>query len=199
MDNDLIADAVHAVQRGKIIVYPTDTLYALGTGIKNKAAVKKVFLVKNRSKTLPLPLAVSDMNLLENLVILTPLARKLADAFFPGKITLVCEKKSEVFDNVSSGKNTIAIRIPDDQIALTLLKKSGPLIATSANIHGQQPKTTISEIRKLFKEGDVEVFIDDGPRKSKPSTIVDVTTVEPKILREGSIPSTIIRKMSDRE
>lgn len=192
MYEKIIAQAVNAVSKGHIIVYPTDTLYALGAGISEKRTILKIYSVKHRPISMPLSLAVSDIHQLEQLVVLSPLAKRLADRFFPGKITLICQRKPCIYDIITAGGNTLAVRIPDDPIALTLLKQTGPLIATSANIHGQPTPSTVSEIRKLFKPGTVEVYIDDGMRQGKPSTIVDATGHNPKILRPGSIPASLI-------
>ena len=194
MHEDVITQAVEAVRKGRLIVYPTDTLYGLGSSISESKAIDTIFTVKHRPKSLPLPVAVSDIQMLSTCVELTPLAEHLAERFLPGKITLVCKKKTIILDSISAGKTTVAIRIPDDPIALHIIKKTGPLIATSANIHGQSTPALISEIRKLFKPGIVEVYIDDGLRQGKPSTIVDVTGSHPIILREGSIPANRILK-----
>ncbi|MBS3777678.1 MAG: threonylcarbamoyl-AMP synthase [Candidatus Thermoplasmatota archaeon] len=195
MDTNDIVHAVEAVRKGKLIVYPTDTLYALGANVSQKKAITAIFQLKQRPKSLPLPVAVSDKHMLSKVAILSPLAKKLAHTFFPGKITLVCRKKQDIPSIVTAGKDTIAVRIPDDQIALTLLKKTGPLVATSANIHKMKPAATVSEIRKLFKPEIVEVYIDDGIRQGKPSTIVDVTESQPVILREGSISKKMILEL----
>jgi len=192
-----IIHAVEAIKDQKLIVYPTDTLYGLGSTINSENAIQSIFTVKHRPFSMPLPVAVSDRKMLSNCVELTPLARHLAEAFFPGKITLVCQKKKNISDLITSNKNTVAIRIPDDEIALQLISKTGPLIATSANIHGKPTPAFVSEIRKLFKPSVVEVFVDDGPRQGQPSTIIDVTGSHPVILREGSIPAYIIQKMSE--
>jgi len=196
MNKNEIIHAVEAIKNGKLVVYPTDTLYALGTSIRKEKAVNSIFSVKKRSKKIPLPVAVSDKQMLSRNVVLTPLAKKLAQTFFPGKITLVCQKKQVIPSIVTAGMNTVAVRIPQDSIALDIIDQTGPLIVTSANIHGKSTPSTISEIRKLFKPGIVDVYIDDGVRQGKPSTIVDVTGYKPKILREGVISTSMILEMS---
>lgn len=197
MSENGIIDAVKAVNNHKLVVYPTDTLYGLGSTIKSKKAIQNIFTIKHRPVSIPLPVAVSDMHMLADCVELTPLANKLAETFFPGKLTLICKKKNIISDLITANKLTVAIRIPDDEIALQLISNTGPLITTSANIHGQPTPSRVSEIRKLFKPEFVEVYIDDGPRKGKPSTIVDVTGSEPVILREGRIPADAILNMSE--
>ena len=193
MDEKIISHAVQAIQQGKLIVYPTDTLYGLGASIFEHNAINSIFKIKKRPFSLPLPIAVSNMKMLSQCVQLTSLAQQLANHFLPGKLTLVCRKKPMVVDTITSGNETVAIRIPHDEIALNIINKTGPILATSANIHGQKTPKSISEIRKLFKPEDIEVYIDDGPRNGAPSTIVDVTGSQPKILREGSISAERIR------
>lgn len=193
MDEKIISHAVQAIQQGKLIVYPTDTLYGLGASIFEHNAINSIYQIKKRPFSLPLPIAVSNMKMLSQYVQLTSLAQQLANHFLPGKLTLVCRKKPLVVDTITSGNETVAIRIPHDEIALNIINKTGPILATSANIHGQKTPKSISEIRKLFKPEDIEVYIDDGPRNGAPSTIVDVTGSQPKILREGSISAERIR------
>jgi len=187
MDEKILSHAVNAIQQGKLIVYPTDTLYGLGASIFKQDAITSIFQIKGRPFSLPLPLAVANLKMLSEYVELTSLAQKLARKFLPGKLTLVCKKKPVITDLITSGNDTVAVRIPQDEIALHLINKTGPIIATSANIHSQKTPNSISEIRKLFKPEDIEVYVDGGPRNGAPSTIVDVTSHQPRILREGSI------------
>ena len=193
MDEKILRQAIEAIQQGSIIVYPTDTLYGLGASIFDQNAIHLIFQIKKRPYSLPLPVAVSNMKMLAQYVHITPLAQQVANQFLPGKLTVVCKKKPVIDDLITSGNKTVAIRIPQDNSALQIINKTGPIIATSANIHGQKTPKSISEIRKLFKPEDIEVYIDDGPRDSAPSTIVDVTGSQPKILREGSISIERIR------
>ena len=193
MDEKILSHAVNAIQQGKLIVYPTDTLYGLGASIFKQDAITSIFQIKGRPFSLPLPIAVAHLKMLSEYVELTSLAQQLARKFLPGKLTLVCKKKPVITDLITSGNDTVAVRIPQDEIALHLINKTGPIIATSANIHGQKTPNSISEIRKLFKPEDIEVYVDGGPRIGAPSTIVDVTSHQPRILREGSISKERIR------
>jgi L-threonylcarbamoyladenylate synthase len=193
MDEKIIRRVVDAIQHGKLIVYPTDTLYGLGASIFKIDAITSIFQIKQRPFSLPLPIAVSNIHMLSQYVQLNSLIQKFADHFLPGKLTLICRKKPEISNLITSDNETVAIRIPNDQIALKIINKTGPLIATSANIHGQLTPKSISEIRKLFKPEDIEVYIDDGSRSGAPSTIVDVTGSRPQIIREGSISKERIR------
>jgi len=199
MDETVLNRAVNALDHGRLIVYPTDTLYALGAKIVEKRAVLHIFSIKTRPLSLPLPVAFSDENMVSDYAFLSPVAKRLLTHFLPGKVTLVCKKKERIPSEVTAGKNTVAVRIPQDPVALKIIKKTGPLVVTSANIHGQTTPENVSEIRKLFESEMINVFVDDGPRFGKPTTIVDVTGSHPKILREGIVSSDVILNVSDGE
>ena len=183
LEYDRLADAIH---QGFLIIYPTDTLYAIGASVKSQKAIEQVFSLKQRPRTLPLPVSVDSMETINDIAELNPMAQALISAFLPGPLTLVLQNKT-IPKNITSGKNTVAIRIPNDEIALALLKKTGPLTVTSANIHGQSTPTSIDEIRNMFISSNIVAYIDDGTRNGSPSTIVDMTAEKPVILRQGSI------------
>ncbi len=180
--------AVKALKDGNVIVYPTDTLYGLGADIFNKSAVGKVFNIKKRSLDVPISIAVSNLKEIENIAHVTEKARKLCSKFLPGKLTIILKKKENVPDIVTSKLSKIAIRIPDNEIALKLLSEFGPLTATSANIHGAAAPYIINDIKMQFCKGDVSIYIDAGRINGKPSTIVDVSSDKMRIIREGAIP-----------
>jgi len=177
-----------SIKKGFLVVYPTDTLYALGANVFDEKAIHQVFSIKKRPLSLPIPIAVSSIDMLKEIAILTPIGKILSEHFLPGPLTLVLENRS-VSTVVTANKKTIAVRIPDDPIALNLLEKTGPLTVTSANIYNQQTPTTISEIRNMFKSESIVTYIDDGERKGLASTIVDATSKVPVILRKGIISS----------
>ncbi|HEC89302.1 MAG TPA: threonylcarbamoyl-AMP synthase [Thermoplasmatales archaeon] len=186
--NDSLTKAYAALKKGKLIVYPTDTLYALGADIFNEGAVRKVYAVKERPLDEPLPVAVSDINMMDKIAFISKIALKLVNMFLPGPLTIVLPKKPIVPRIVTGNSETIAIRIPDNDTALSLISNYGPLTATSVNIHGLKPLTSIDEIEKHFKTKDIAVYIDQGELKGEPSTIVDLTKSKPIIIREGVIP-----------
>ena len=187
MDEQFFSRAVSALKNGKIVVYPTDTLYGLGADVFNEKAVKNVFLIKHRPLINPLSIAVSCVKDLEELVFLDERTLNIIKSFLPGCLTIVLKKKENIPDIVTAGSSNVAVRIPDNKIALRLLSDFGPLICTSANIHGQSTPTVINDIRMQFKEEDIAVYIDDGNLNGEPSTIVDLTSDEIVILREGII------------
>ena len=182
-----LSKAIAALKNGKVIVYPTDTLYGLGADIFNDEAVKKVFKIKKREKTNALPIAVADVNELEKIAFVDDKSRCLIKAFLPGKLTVVLKKKNIVSDLVTGGSDNVAIRIPDNKIALYLLSNFGPLTATSANIHGKKTPVNIIDINIQFKSSDIAVYIDNGTLDGEPSTIVDMTQEPFKIIRKGTI------------
>lgn len=183
---DLIK-AIKALRNGQIIVYPTDTLYGLGADIFNDTAVKKIFKIKKREKNNPLSIAVANIKELEKIAVVNDKTRCLIKTFLPGKLTIVLKKKSNVSNLVTGGSDKVAVRIPNNKLALDLLSKFGPLTATSANIHGKKPPVNINDISIQFKASDIAVYIDNGKLDGKPSTIVDMTEKPIKIIRKGTI------------
>ena len=187
MYNGDISKSIQSLRDGSVVVYPTETLYALGADIFNEKAVKHVFEIKKRPLSIPLPVAVSDFNMLDKIASVDDRARCLADFFLPGPLTLVLTKKNSVPGLVTSGSAKVAVRIPNNNVALELLSEFGPLTVTSANVHGNKTPGIIKDVRMQFKQGDVAVYLDYGRLNGQPSTIVDVTSEKVKIIREGLI------------
>jgi L-threonylcarbamoyladenylate synthase len=182
-----LSQAITALKRGDVVVYPTDTLYALGADVYNENAVRRIFKIKNRSFDIPLSVAVAGFDGIESIVFVNDNARRLAEQFLPGPLTLILNKKSAISNIITGGLDKVAVRIPDNEVALELLSKFGPLTATSANVHDRETPQHVEVIRRQFKDGDVAVYLDCGRLNGLPSTIVDVTTKTPKIIREGII------------
>ncbi len=182
-----LSKAITALRNGQVIVYPTDTLYGLGADIFNDDAVKKIFKIKKREKNNPLSVAVANINEIEKIAVVDDKTRYLIKTFLPGKLTIVLKKKNNVSNLVTGGLDKVAVRIPNNKIALDLLSKFGPLTATSANIHGKKPPVNINDINIQFKASDIAVYIDNGKLDGKPSTIVDMTEKPIKIIRKGTI------------
>ncbi|MCK4365903.1 MAG: threonylcarbamoyl-AMP synthase [Thermoplasmatales archaeon] len=182
-----LSKAITALLNGKVIVYPTDTLYGLGADIFNEDAVKKIFDIKKRPLKNPLPIAVSDFEMLEKIAFVDERSANLISSFLPGKLTLILSKKDIIPDIVTGGLEKIAVRIPDNEIALDILSRFGPITATSANIHGNKTPEFINDIAMQFSSEDVEVFLDVGRLEGQPSTIVDASGKDVVIVREGAI------------
>ena len=190
-----LSEAIKLLHQGSVIVYPTDTLYALGADIFNETAVRKVFQIKKRPWNNPLPVAVSSFKDIQEVAFVNESTRRLAEYFLPGALTLVLNKKSSVPDIVTGGLEKVAVRIPDNEIALELLSDFGPLTVTSANIHGGKTLGFIKDIKMQFNVDEVAFYLEYGELDGLPSTIVDMTLKEPKILREGAITTREIRDM----
>jgi L-threonylcarbamoyladenylate synthase len=172
------------LKRGELVVYPTDTLYALGGNALNEKAALKVYEAKKRSLSKPLPIAVSDLRMMEKYAHLDRDAKTLADKYLPGALTLILEKKN-LPALLTSDLDKVAVRIPANSAALELVRLvGGPVITTSANFTGEPPPVSIAEVPR---ELGAEIALDQGNLGERvPSTIVDFTG-EPRIVREGKI------------
>lgn len=192
-----ISKIVKELKRGKVIVCPTDTVYGLIADATNKKAVERVFKIKKRPKNKALPIFVKDIKMAKDLAEINEKQEKFLKKAWPGKVTVILKLKTQKSKAKSTikklkvygiEKKTIALRIPKYKLVLDLLKKiNKPLTGTSANISGEPASTNIKEILKQFKRKKYQpdLVIDTGNLpKSKSSTIIDLTTFPPKILRE---------------
>ncbi|DAC72091.1 MAG TPA: threonylcarbamoyl-AMP synthase [Thermoplasmata archaeon] len=186
MKKNDFSTAVKALKDGEPIIYPTDTLYALGADIYNETAVRKVYDIKRRPYSVPLPVAVGSIPAIETIANTNEASRKVSEMFLPGNLTIILKKKQSVPDIVTGGSDSVAVRVPNDSIALKLLSQYGPLTITSANIHHIKTLSTIPDILRQL-ETSIPVCLDDGKRAGTASTIVDVSAKEPQIVRKGSI------------
>jgi len=184
-DNILAASEI--VRRGGLVVYPTDTVYGLGCDPLNVKAVKRLFETKGERKK-PLPILASDVEHVEKIAHLSEIIRKIAASFWPGPLTLVVPKKPTLPNVVTCNLDSVGVRVPRHDIALQLIRLSnGLLVGTSANKTGEKPPQTAYEAaEQLGKE--VNIILDGGPTAlGTPSTVVDLTSEKPKILRKGPI------------
>ena len=184
--------ALRALKNGEVIIYPTDTLYALGADIYNNEAVRKVFDMKHRPYSIPLPVAVATEEQMETIAIVDDRVKRVIKRFLPGTLTIVLQKKKSVPALVTSGLENIAVRIPNNTIALELLEQFGPLTVTSANLHSEKTPGVIKDVQMQLGT-HISVCLDDGRLEAVPSTIVDLTTTTPRIVRSGSITEKQIR------
>lgn len=192
-----IEKAAELIKKGKIVIFPTETVYGIGVNGLDSNAVKKLYEIKKRPLNKPISLLVSDMEMVEQIARdITDVEYKIMKTFFPGPLTIILKKKEIVPDIVTSGSDTVGIRMPSEKIAIEIVKQAGVPIATpSANISGKPSGTNIKSIMQDF-EGKVDFFIDGGESKlGIGSTIVQVINEEPKILREGSITLEQIKQV----
>ena len=184
-----LTDAVAALRRGDVIVFPTETLYGLGADALNFSAVEKVFQLKGRDSNQPFPVLVSDRSMLESLVgQIVPLAEKLMARFWPGPLTLVLPARPEIPKPLVNSAGGVGVRISSQPVAQEIVKTLGrPLTATSANPSGQPSAHSVAQARNYFS-GKIGVFIDGGTLTSKTgSTVAEVMGNKIKILRAGEI------------
>lgn len=185
----MLEKAAQLIKQGKIVVFPTETVYGIGTNGLDEQAVKKLYEVKQRPLNKPISLLVSNMEMINEIARdITETEYKIMEKFFPGPLTIILKKKNIVPDIVTAGQDTVGIRMPSGEIAKKLVEVAGvPIAAPSANISGEPSGTNLQEIRKHF-EGKVECFIGGGISElGLASTIVQVVDGKPVILRQGSI------------
>ncbi|MEM5797346.1 MAG: L-threonylcarbamoyladenylate synthase [Candidatus Aenigmatarchaeota archaeon] len=187
-EKEVIAQAFDILKKNGIVVYPTDTLYGLGANALSKQAIIKVYKVKGRDFKKPLSVAFYSLSQAKKYVKFSRLALKLAKKFLPGPLTIILPMKYKFPKELTSGSRNLGIRIPDNKIALELVKKCRfPITATSANISGYKDPVSVEDVIKQI--GDkVELILDGGKCKySQPSTVVEVNSDEIKFVREGVI------------
>lgn len=191
-----LAPAVDLLRKGGIVAYPTDTVYGLGALAILDDAVRRVFQIKRRSSHMALPLLLGDVSQLDIFAIDVPLlARKLAARFWPGALTLVLKKSGMVSDIVSSGGDTVALRVPAHPLVLALIRAIGsPLTGTSANISGMPVALSTEDV--IAQLGDeLDMVIDGGKVNSGvPSTVVDLSGSKSVILRAGAVQPAELEK-----
>ncbi len=191
MPIELIEQAVDCLLEGGVLALPTDTVYGLAVDATNVEAVQKLFALKERSPNRSIAIFIDSQRTLNSIAKnLTPDVRSMLEAFWPGPLTVVFEKQGRVFNHVAPGA-TIGIRIPDHPVPLTLMQElRRPLACTSANLRGQVEAQSADEVEEIF-DGSLDLILDGGTLEAQPaSTVIDVTEVPYRVLREGSITRT---------
>jgi L-threonylcarbamoyladenylate synthase len=179
--------ALAVLQRGGLVAFPTDTVYGLGALAFNSAAVRRIYAAKDRSVEKAISVLIADPADLVKVTLEVPqVAVRLASRFWPGPLTLVVEKHPDLPETVSAG-TTIGVRVPDHPVALALLRSAGPMAVTSANLSGRSSPSTAQEVFAQLG-GRIELILDGGKTPGGiPSTVVDCTGTEPRILRPGPV------------
>jgi L-threonylcarbamoyladenylate synthase len=191
-----INQAISLLKSGHPVSFPTDTVYALGAPINDPACVKKIYEIKQRSFNQALPILLAEPGDVDLVALEVPeTSRKLMREFWPGALTLVFKKTSFVHDLVTAGGQTVAVRIAAHPLAIEIVKGVGvPLVGTSANIHGKPSPTTAQEVEAQIGN-KIELIIDAGKTPgSVESTIIDMSTNRPRILRQGAIARATLEK-----
>lgn len=180
--------AAELIKRGEIVAFPTETVYGLGADGLNIAACNKIFAAKGRPSDKPLSLHVASLEMVEQVAKITSTAEKLFKRFCPGALTIILPKNKIVPDFVTCGKSSVGIRFPANEVALSFIRLAGvPIAAPSANLSGKTPPKTAQEVFDNLS-GKMPLILDGGQCEfGISSTIIDLTTSEPKILRHGAI------------
>lgn len=181
--------AVNIILNDGTVALPTETVWGICANGLSEEAIKAVYEAKGRPETKPMSLFVSDMGMAEKLCADIPEeAYKLAEAYWPGPLTMVLKKKAVVPDLLTAGGATVGLRCPKSHIALALLRMTAlPLTGTSANLSGEPNAMGYSEVMKYFNGRLDAVFCTEADCAGEPSTVIDLTGKKPVILRKGAI------------
>lgn len=193
---EALEHAAAAAREGKVVVLPTDTVYGVGADAFDVVAVAMVLAAKHRGRDMPPPVLLADARTVDGLATDVPMyAKILMRQFWPGPLTVVLRAQPSLQWDLGETNGTVALRMPDDQVALALLSQVGPMAVTSANVTGQPAATTGQEALEQLG-GAVAVYLEDGPRTGgQPSTIVDCTGEEPVLLRLGALSVEQLREV----
>jgi len=177
-DRDGLTRAAQLLRGGGVVAFPTDTVYGLGADASDELAQRRIYQIKGRPVGMPLILMAAAPSQLTGWVHVDSRAEEIIQRWWPGPLTVILH---------ALGGGTLGVRIPNHDVALELLRASGPLMTTSANLHGKDPAITAGEAAEL---PDLAAILDGGPAPGgTASTVLDLTGPEPHILREGAIPA----------
>ncbi len=183
-----LSEATRTVQRGRLVVLPTDTVYGIGCDAFDEDAVERLLDAKGRGRDMPPPVLVSAKTTLEAIAIDVPdWARTLVDTLWPGPLTLVLHQQPSLQWDLGETRGTVAVRMPDHEVALELLSRTGPMAVSSANLSGHPAATTAEEAEVMLGDA-VRVILDGGQsHDAVPSTILDCTGEQGRVLRQGAL------------
>ena len=168
----------------KVICFPTDTVYGVGAKVSDKEAIDKIYEMKKRDYSKPLAILTPNKNIDKYVVPTNSEAYKLMEEGWPGALTLIFKKSEAISNDITSGLDTVAFRMPDSKIALAILNHFGPLATTSVNISGMPPLNDIETIEQHFSKYIDYLVIDKEDLKGMPSKIIDVSTDSIKVIRK---------------
>lgn len=197
INDNVIFKIANELKKGKLVVFPTDTVYGIGTNAYDKDACTRIYEVKKRPKVKPLSVLISDFSMLTQMVAsISPTEKKLMEAFWPGPLTILFKKKEGVLPNVVSTNEFIAIRLISECLIYKLIQASGvPIVAPSANLSGSPTGIKIENITKEL-DGKVDYILDCGDiQNDMVSTIIQVQEEKAYIIREGKIRKEEVAKI----
>lgn len=181
---DEIERAGKAIREGRLVVYPTETVYGLGADALDSTAIERVFEAKGRPRDRPLSLGVPDVDGALEYAVPTDREERFMREFLPGPVTVVVERRSAVPDVLTARRDRVGIRVPDHDVALGLYRASGrPVTATSANRSGSGSARRVTDVNRSIREG--AVVLDAGETPGTESTVVDLSLSDP-VIRAGA-------------
>jgi L-threonylcarbamoyladenylate synthase len=188
---EIIAEAIEILKRGGSIVYPTDTVYGLGVNPFDDFAVRRLFRIKKRPSDKPVALIVKSIAMAKKLAYIDAGKEKILRSVWPGAVSVVLYKRRIISREISSGTDTVSLRIPDNEFCIALIRAfNGPVTSTSANISGENHTNDAAVIAKRFAKEiyKPDLIIDAGVLLAKkPSTVLDLSSKKPKITRIGPV------------
>ncbi|MFB6220561.1 MAG: L-threonylcarbamoyladenylate synthase [Halolamina sp.] len=188
MPSDRLDEAAAAIERGELVVYPTETVYGLGADALDPDAVERVFEAKGRSRENPVSMGFPDVDAALEHTRPTDREERFMRQFLPGPVTVVVERDPEVPDVVTAGRDRVGVRIPDHGLALSLLERAWPVTSTSANVSGNPSVRRVEELDAEIREA-AAVVLDGGETEGTESTVVDLSAGE--IIRRGAMADEI--------
>ena len=191
-DNDGIKKVVEIFKNGGVIVFPTDTVYGIGCDPYNENAVKKIYEIKSRDKMKSLPVLAYSIDIVKQIVMMDKLTEKIVEKYWPGPLTLILKLKDQKLKKSLNLEEKIAIRIPNSECTLKLLKECNLLVGTSANVSGDSSFTDPQKCIENLKNYDA--FVDGGTITSKgESTIIEIEDEKIHVIREGALKKEDIK------
>lgn len=191
-----LAAAVNAARAGELVVFPTDTVYGLGTDAFSRIGTHRIREAKGRGRDVPIPVLIAEATLIETLgQSIGAATRELCARFWPGGLTVIVQASSSLNWDLGENETTVALRVPDHAFARELLAATGPMAVSSANTHGREPAKSAEDAYEMLGE-TVSVYLEGGAQPiGAASTIVDVTGRVPAIIRVGAISVSQIREV----
>ena len=180
------------LNKGDVIIFPTDTVYGMGASVFDLEGQRKIFEIKNRPQNKRLAVLCANISDIQSIAILTPDAKKLIEKYMPGGLTIILKAKENVVSEFVM--DTIAVRIPNHELALRILNENGPMATTSVNVSGKAPLNEYSDIVKEYANKVFYIFPNAEKSSKISSTIIDMTTPTYKLIREGDIKFSDILK-----
>lgn len=193
-----LTEAKEALEEGKLVVMPTDTVYGIAAHAFDPIAVQRLLEAKVRGRLMPPPVLIPSADIISALAIDVPgWLNKMLVSLWPGALTVVLRAQPSLTWDLGETHGTVALRVPADERALTLLREVGPLAVSSANLSGQAPATTIEQAEEMLAD-KVDIYLDGGPTSGETvSTILDATSSTPRLLREGAVDLAALHEFNN--